>query len=99
MAWKDHTMTGPASSHPSRPHAPASTVLVVDDDSAVITLCKTILQEVGWIVLSADDSSDALKLCAEHQGPIHLLITDLVLPPQGFQLASNSNQFPHVHGH
>lgn len=82
-----------------RPSAPASTVLVVDDESTIIKLCTTILQEAGWTVLSTDDSSDALKLCTEHHGPIHLLLTDLVLPPQGFQLASGSNQFPHVHGH
>lgn len=81
------------------PQTPTATVLVVDDESTVINLCKTILQSAGWTVLTADDSSDALKLCAEHQGPIHLLLTDLVLPPQGFQLASSSNQFPHVHGH
>lgn len=92
-------MTGPAASQPPRPPTPASTVLVVDDESTVINLCKTILQEAGWTVLSADDSSDALKLCTQHQGPIHLLLTDLVLPPQGFQLASGSNEFPHVHGH
>ena len=92
-------MTGPATSPPPRPPAPAATVLVVDDESTVINLCKTIFQGAGWTVLSADDSSDALKLCTQHQGPIHLLLTDLVLPPQGFQLASGSNEFPHVHGH
>lgn len=92
-------MTGPTTSPPPRPATPASTALVVDDESTVISLCKTILQEAGWTVLSADDSSDALKVCAQHQGAIHLLLTDLVLPPQGFQLASGSNEFPHVHGH
>ena len=44
-------------------------------------------------------SSEALKICAQHEGPIDLLLTDLILPPPGFQLASHSNQFPHVHGH
>ncbi|MEK7352070.1 MAG: hypothetical protein AAB177_14440, partial [Nitrospirota bacterium] len=34
-----------------------------------------------------------------HKESIDLLLTDLVLPPPGFQLASSSNPFPHVHGH
>jgi len=81
------------------PQTPTVTVLVVDDDTPIINLCRAVLQEAGFTVLSADDSAEALKICTQHQGPIHLLLTDLVLPPQGFQLASGSNQFPHVHGH
>lgn len=92
-------MTGHVASPPPKPPATAPTILVVDDEPSVIKLCTTILQEAGYTVLSADDSSDALKICAQHQGAIHLLLTDLVLPPQGFQLASGSNEFPHVHGH
>ncbi|MDP1767187.1 MAG: response regulator [Nitrospirota bacterium] len=75
------------------------TILVVDDDLALTKLCKRILEEAGFTVLHADGSSDALKLCTQHEGPIDLLLTDLVLPPPGFQLASSTNQFPHVHGH
>ena len=82
-------------------HSPAAspTILVVDDQPAIIKLCKMILQQAGFTVLSADGSSDALKICTQHEGPIDLLLTDLILPPPGFQLASSSNQFPHVHGH
>ena len=75
------------------------TILVVDDESAITKLCKTILQQAGFSVLDADDSSEALKICTQHEGSIDLLLTDLVLPPPGFQLSSSSNQFPHVHGH
>lgn len=79
--------------------APTSTVLVVDDEPSILKLCRTILQQAGFHVLEADGSSDALKLCAKHQGAIDVLLTDLVLPPPGFQLASSTNEFPHVHGH
>ncbi|MFO0707544.1 MAG: response regulator [Nitrospira sp.] len=79
--------------------APAPTILVVDDEASILKLCRTILQQAGFHVLEADGSSDALKLCAQHQGPIDVLLTDLVLPPPGFQLASSTNEFPHVHGH
>jgi DNA-binding NtrC family response regulator len=75
------------------------TILVVDDELAITKLCKTILQQAGFSVLDADGSSEALKICTQHEGPIDLLITDLILPPPGFQLASSTNQFPHVHGH
>jgi len=88
------------------PHSPTSpahtanpTVLVVDDDPAMLALCKKILEQAGCSVLSASGSSEALKLCKGHQGSIDLLVTDLVLPPPEFSFASSDNEFPHVHGH
>ncbi len=82
-----------------RPPAISPTILVVDDEPPITKLCKTILQQAGFMVLDANGSSDALKICTKHDGPIDLLLTDLVLPPPGFQLVSSSNQFPHVDGH
>jgi len=75
------------------------TILVVDDEPSITMLCKTILQQAGFSVLDVDGSSEALKICTQHEGSIDLLLTDLILPPPDFQLASSSNQFPHVHGH
>ena len=87
-----HSSTPPSSSH-------TPTVLVVDDDAAMVTLCKKILQQAGWSVLSASGSSEALKICKAHPGSIDILVTDLVLPPPEFSFASSDNEFPHVHGH
>lgn len=84
-------MTG---STPAKP-----TVLIVDDDTAVGNLCAAMLRQGGFETLVTGGSSEALKLCKQHQGPIDLLLTDLVLPPPAFQLASSANEFPHVHGH
>jgi DNA-binding NtrC family response regulator len=81
------------------PQSVSPTILVVDDEPTITKLCKTILQQAGFSVLAVDGSSEALKICTQHEGPIDLLLTDLILPPPGFQLASSSNQFPHVHGH
>jgi DNA-binding NtrC family response regulator len=81
------------------PQSASPTILVVDDEPSITKLCKAILQQAGFSVLVTDGSSEALKICTQHQGPIDLLLTDLILPPPGFQLASSSNQFPHVHGH
>ena len=81
------------------PQSQSPTILVVDDEPTITKLCKEILQQAGFSVLDADGSSAALKICTQHEGSIDLLLTDLILPPPGFQLASHSNQFPHVHGH
>ena len=75
------------------------TILVVDDEPSITKLCKAILQQAGFTILDTDGSSEALKICTQHEGPIDLLVTDLILPPPGFQMASSSNQFPNVHGH
>jgi DNA-binding NtrC family response regulator len=83
----------------SASRSPSPTILVVDDELSITKLCKTVLQQAGFSVLDADGSSEALKICTQHEGPIDLLLTDLILPPPGFQLASSANQFPHVHGH
>ena len=76
-----------------------ATILVVDDEPSIVRLCRALLQPEGFTILEADGSSEALKICSKHEGPIDLLLTDLILPPPGFQLASSSNEFPHVHGH
>lgn len=79
--------------------ATSATILIVDDEPAILDLCAAVLEPAGFAILKAEGSSEALKICAQHTGLIHLLLTDLVLPPPTFQLASASNQFPHVHGH
>lgn len=83
----------------STPQSTSPTILIVDDEPSIVKLCHAILQQAGFTILEADGSSEALKICTTHEGPIDLLLTDLVLPPPGFQLASGTNEFPHVHGH
>jgi DNA-binding NtrC family response regulator len=83
----------------SRSSEVSPTILVVDDELSIVKLCKALLEGAGFTVFEANDSSEALKVCTLHQGPIDLLLTDLVLPPPGFQLATTANQFPHVNGH
>jgi CheY-like chemotaxis protein len=81
------------------PDQKSQTVLIVDDDPSMLLLCSTKLERAGYKVLQAAGSSEALKTCSEYHGRIDLLLTDLLLPPQGFSLASASNKFPRVHGH
>jgi CheY-like chemotaxis protein len=81
------------------PAAQGKTILAVDDDPDALELCRLFLEKAGFSVLPAGGSSEALKICKNHAGPIHLLITDLVMPPPDFSFASGGNEFPHVHGH
>ncbi len=61
-------------------HVGFETILVVEDDEAVQTLTARALEDRGYVVLRARNGEEALKLCTAHEGPIHLLLTDLVMP-------------------
>ena len=80
------------------PHSTKQTILVVDDETAIVHLCTAILDQAGFSVLEATNSSEALKLVKHHPGPIHALLTDLVMHPPEFSFASGDNEFPYVHG-
>ena len=58
----------------------AETVLLVEDEPQVRTLTRTMLTSRGYHVLEAASASDALKLIAEQDQPIDLLLTDIVMP-------------------
>jgi CheY-like chemotaxis protein len=82
---------------PVHPHSP-TTVLLIDDDPSTLLLCRTALEREGFVVLQAAGSSEALKLQAEHPAAIHLVVTDVMLPPPDFQLSIANNPFPRVNG-
>jgi hypothetical protein len=56
------------------------TVLLVEDESGVRELVKKILERYGYRVLSARHATDALAIEQRHDGPIHLLLSDIVMP-------------------
>ncbi len=58
----------------------SETVLVVEDEEVVRALVREILQAARYSVLEAANGAEALALCEKHPGPIHLLVTDLVMP-------------------
>ncbi len=64
------------------------TILVVDDQADVLTLARDILQDKGYRILEAGDAEEALQIAHAHAEPIHLLLTDVVMPGiNGRQLA------------
>ena len=56
------------------------TVLMVEDEKAILKLGKMILEKLGYTVLLANTPQEAIRLVEEHAGDIHLLITDVVMP-------------------
>jgi CheY-like chemotaxis protein len=84
---------------PPMPPSLAKTILVVDDDPSMRLICVKTLRAEGYNVLEAEGSSESLKILATCQEPIDLLLSDLMLPPPGFQITSTQNLYPRVHGH
>ena len=60
--------------------AGSETVMVVEDEEQILDLCQQVLKKSGYQVLSASQPSEALVLAEQHQGDIHLLVTDVVMP-------------------
>ncbi|HEU4401460.1 MAG TPA: PAS domain S-box protein [Candidatus Polarisedimenticolia bacterium] len=59
------------------------TVLLVEDEEVVRELVREVLRHYGYEVLEALDVAEARRLCAEHRGTIHLMVTDVVMPVMG----------------
>jgi two-component system, cell cycle sensor histidine kinase and response regulator CckA len=68
----------------SAPHAAlprgAETILVVEDEYAVRTFAVRILKSLGYRILEAGNAGDALAICERHKDPLHMIMTDLVMP-------------------
>jgi two-component system cell cycle sensor histidine kinase/response regulator CckA len=58
----------------------SETILMVEDDAGIRTVIRRVLEEQGYRVLGAATPQLALEVAARHEGPIHLLLTDVVMP-------------------
>jgi two-component system cell cycle sensor histidine kinase/response regulator CckA len=56
------------------------TVLLVEDEVAIVQLATAMLEDLGYRVLAANLPTEALSVAEAHQGEIHLLLTDVVMP-------------------
>jgi len=59
------------------------TILVVDDESLMLTMAETILSEYGYCVLTANSGQKALAILSRDNVQVDLIITDLVMPTMG----------------
>ena len=67
----------------------AEVILVVEDEPSVRAPMSRMLREQGYLVLEATNGEDALRVMQDHHAPIHLVITDVMMPEMdGAELVS-----------
>lgn len=79
---RHHTVARPSQQGTQRvalPHG-SETVLLVEDDQALLRMSVRLLEQLGYAVLAAPHPDEAERLSREFQGEIHMLITDIVMP-------------------
>jgi PAS domain S-box-containing protein len=78
---EDETMSDPGNgrSHHELPLG-TETILVVDDEQALREVTGRMLTRSGYTVLTASSGAQAIELAASHPGPIHLVLTDVIMP-------------------
>src|SRR5262249_9676342 len=78
-------------SHHGVPMIPmgSETILLVEDEPTVRSLARRVLEMCGYHVLEASQGEEPLEVAGKHAGPIHLLLTDILMPGMtGRQLAA-----------
>ena len=78
----------PASEPPDPGAARPATILVVEDEPAVLTLLERVLSSAGYVVVTASSGAEALAVTVARSGDIDLLVSDAVMPGMaGLELA------------
>ena len=81
----DVVSTDAVTSRTARPRGPVGreTVLVVEDEPSVLALTKEVLEEAGYRVIDAPSGLRAKEILDRPDQPVHLVVTDLVMPDMG----------------
>jgi two-component system cell cycle sensor histidine kinase/response regulator CckA len=78
----------PASDAVEKVDRGSQTILIVEDDAALLRVTQRSLEDVGYAVLAAASAAEAIQISENHPGPIHLMVSDVILPGiNGVQLA------------
>ncbi len=87
---------GKAEADQTKPNS--ETLLLVEDEPAILKMGKRMLEQRGYKVLTAETPREALRLAADHAGTIDLLLTDVVMPEMnGRELAQQlGKQYPYM---
>jgi len=64
----------------SAPRGGTETVFLVEDDDAVRRLSERMLKTAGYHVVAARNGHEALEILEQHEGVVHLLVTDMIMP-------------------
>ncbi|MBW2112935.1 MAG: PAS domain S-box protein [Deltaproteobacteria bacterium] len=65
---------------PEHSLAGSETILVAEDDEALRKMAERMLEGYGYKVITAENGKEAMKIAESHDAPIHLLVTDVVMP-------------------
>jgi PAS domain S-box-containing protein len=76
----DHAVDAQGEKAVETPLSHGETVLLVEDEPALLKMSKMMLQKIGYLVLAAGTPGEAIGLAKKHAGDIHLLLTDVVMP-------------------
>src|SRR6185369_7484710 len=77
----------------------SETILIVEDDAAVLAMSRNVLHAAGYHVLHASSGAEALKVWSSHHDKIDMLFSDIVMPEgfDGRRLAEHlKSQRPHL---
>jgi len=80
---KEDAQEGAAATDYEAPLRGTETILLAEDEEVVRKLVCDVLERCGYHVLEAANGGAALSACESYEGPIHLLITDVVMPGMG----------------
>ena len=80
----DKAENGPEEAKKS-PSRGTETVLLVEDDNSILDICREVLESLGYKVLTTQSPRDALAMANSYPEPIHLLITDVIMPEMNGQ--------------
>lgn len=96
LPWNDEPVrSGKTESQLRAAPRGTETILLVEDEDAVRALTRHILAASGYKVLEAGDGETALRLAKTYAGPIHLLVTDVIMPGLGGPVLAD--QFAALH--
>jgi len=78
-----------------KPLVGTETILIVDDEEALREVTRRILTRNGYTVVTASSGAQAMEIAASHDGPIDLVLTDVIMPTmQGPAVANEMRQLP-----
>ena len=79
VTCEEAPQNGPAAA-PAVSGRGTGTILLVEDEESLRTLTRSILEQSGYTVLEACHGMEAVDIARDYSGPIHLLLTDMVMP-------------------
>ena len=96
---RHHGIAGPEPERGAEATAPGhETILVVEDEPAILSVTRRMLERMGYAVLTAGTPSEAMPEAEQHAREIHLLLSDVVMPEMsGPDLPRNfMSRHPHL---